>query len=60
MITLDYINVTLQVSQWKVVTTGYLAANCYKRGKGQVTRHIESTCQFGQKTEILHNLNSYS
>ena len=40
---------TLQVSPWKVVTTGYLGVNGSKRGKVQVTGQIESRCQYGQR-----------
>ena len=31
------------------MTTRYLDANGYKRGKAQVTSQIESRCQYGQK-----------
>ena len=37
--------ITLQVSRWELVTTGYLDPNGYKRGKGQVTRQIEFCCK---------------
>ena len=37
------------MSQWVVVTTGYLNANGYKRGKDQLTSQIESRCQYGQR-----------
>ena len=30
----NIISITLQVSPWEVVTTGYLDANGYKRGRG--------------------------
>ena len=39
----------MQVFHMKVVATGYMDANGYKRGKGQVTSQIESRCQCGQR-----------
>ena len=47
MITLDNIKITLQVSSWDLVTTGYLDPNGYKKAKGQATSQIELT---GQKS----------
>ena len=40
---------TLQVSHWELLTTGYLDPNGYKRGKGQVTSQIAFCCQYEQR-----------
>ena len=52
--------ITLKVSWWELVTTGYLDPNGYKKGKDQATSQIEFRCkheQTGQKSYTNSTLN---
>ena len=52
--------ITLKVSWWELLTTGYLDPNVYKKGKGQATSQIEFRCkheQTGQKSYTNSTLN---
>ena len=55
----EFFNITLQVSPWEVVTTGYLDAcmpMAIKGGKVQLTRQIQCKCQYGQKSCTISTL----
>ena len=41
--------ITLQVSRWELVPTGYLDPNGDKRGKSQVISQIDFCCQYEQR-----------